>query len=126
VAITRRGGALDAVVLNGWAMLARGLLLLTVSALAEGPPPREHRVSRHAWSGAGLRREARARRGDLPRPVHFEPRSARLRPPGLETHRRRAFRARLSRAGGSGHETSRRGLEAWHAPFARRLFDAEH
>ena len=35
VAIKRNGGALDAVVLNGWAMLAGGALLLAVSALAE-------------------------------------------------------------------------------------------
>jgi drug/metabolite transporter (DMT)-like permease len=35
VAIKRDGGALDAVVLNGWAMLAGGALLLGVSALAE-------------------------------------------------------------------------------------------
>jgi drug/metabolite transporter (DMT)-like permease len=35
VAIKRRGAALDAVVLNGWAMLTGGLLLLVVSALAE-------------------------------------------------------------------------------------------
>jgi drug/metabolite transporter (DMT)-like permease len=35
VAIKRDGGALDAVVLNGWAMLAGGALLLSVSALAE-------------------------------------------------------------------------------------------
>jgi drug/metabolite transporter (DMT)-like permease len=35
VAIKRTGGALDAVVLNGWAMLAGGALLLAVSALAE-------------------------------------------------------------------------------------------
>jgi drug/metabolite transporter (DMT)-like permease len=35
VAIKRRGGALDAVVLNGWAMLAGGALLLAGSALAE-------------------------------------------------------------------------------------------
>jgi len=35
VAIKRDGGALDAVVLNGWAMLAGGALLLAVSALAE-------------------------------------------------------------------------------------------
>jgi drug/metabolite transporter (DMT)-like permease len=35
VAIKRTGGALDAVVLNGWAMLAGGTLLLAVSALAE-------------------------------------------------------------------------------------------
>ena len=35
VAIKRDGGALDAVVLNGWAMLAAGALLLTVSAAAE-------------------------------------------------------------------------------------------
>ena len=35
VAIKRGGGALDAVVLNGWAMLAGGALLLAVSALAE-------------------------------------------------------------------------------------------
>jgi drug/metabolite transporter (DMT)-like permease len=35
VAIKRDGGALDAVVLNGWAMLAGGGLLLAVSALAE-------------------------------------------------------------------------------------------
>ena len=35
VSIKRRGGALDAVVLNGWAMLAAGLLLLGVSALTE-------------------------------------------------------------------------------------------
>ena len=36
VAIKRDGGALDAVVLNGWAMLAGGALLLAVSALARG------------------------------------------------------------------------------------------
>ena len=35
VAIKRDGGALDAVVLNGWAMLAGGALLLAVSALSE-------------------------------------------------------------------------------------------
>ena len=35
VAIKRDGGALDAVVLNGWAMLAGGALLLAVSALGE-------------------------------------------------------------------------------------------
>jgi drug/metabolite transporter (DMT)-like permease len=35
VAIKRRGGALDAIVLNGWAMLAGGGLLLVVSASAE-------------------------------------------------------------------------------------------
>jgi drug/metabolite transporter (DMT)-like permease len=35
VGIKRRGGALDAVVLNGWAMLAGGALLLAVSAAAE-------------------------------------------------------------------------------------------
>jgi drug/metabolite transporter (DMT)-like permease len=35
VAIKRSGGALDAVVLNGWAMLAGGALLLAVSAPAE-------------------------------------------------------------------------------------------
>jgi drug/metabolite transporter (DMT)-like permease len=35
VAIKRRGGALDAIVLNGWAMLAGGALLLIVSAAAE-------------------------------------------------------------------------------------------
>ena len=35
VAIKRAGGALDAIVLNGWAMLAGGGLLLAVSALAE-------------------------------------------------------------------------------------------
>jgi drug/metabolite transporter (DMT)-like permease len=35
VAIKRDGGALDAVVLNGWAMLAGGALLLGVSAVAE-------------------------------------------------------------------------------------------
>jgi len=35
VAIKRRGGALDAIVLNGWAMLAGGALLLVVSAAAE-------------------------------------------------------------------------------------------
>jgi drug/metabolite transporter (DMT)-like permease len=35
VAIKRDGGALDAVVLNGWAMLAGGALLLAASALAE-------------------------------------------------------------------------------------------
>jgi drug/metabolite transporter (DMT)-like permease len=35
VAIKRKGGALDAVVLNGWAMLAGGALLLAGSALAE-------------------------------------------------------------------------------------------
>ena len=35
VAIKRDGGPLDAVVLNGWAMLAGGALLLAVSALAE-------------------------------------------------------------------------------------------
>jgi drug/metabolite transporter (DMT)-like permease len=35
VAIKRGGGALDAVVLNGWAMLGGGALLLAVSALAE-------------------------------------------------------------------------------------------
>jgi drug/metabolite transporter (DMT)-like permease len=35
VAIKRDGGALDAVVLNGWAMLAGGALLLAVSAAAE-------------------------------------------------------------------------------------------
>ncbi len=35
VAIKRDGGALDAIVLNGWAMLAGGVLLLGVSAAAE-------------------------------------------------------------------------------------------
>jgi drug/metabolite transporter (DMT)-like permease len=35
VAIKRDGGALDAVVLNGWAMLAGGVLLLGASGLAE-------------------------------------------------------------------------------------------
>ena len=35
VAIKRDGGALDAVVLNGWAMLAGGALLLAVSGLSE-------------------------------------------------------------------------------------------
>jgi drug/metabolite transporter (DMT)-like permease len=35
VAIKRRGGALDAVVLNGWAMLGGGVLLLVGSALGE-------------------------------------------------------------------------------------------
>jgi drug/metabolite transporter (DMT)-like permease len=35
VAIKRDGGPLDAVVLNGWAMLAGGALLLAVSAFAE-------------------------------------------------------------------------------------------
>jgi drug/metabolite transporter (DMT)-like permease len=35
VAIKRTGGALDAIVLNGWAMLAGGALLLAGSALAE-------------------------------------------------------------------------------------------
>ncbi len=35
VSIKRSGGALDAVVLNGWAMLAGGALLLAVSALSE-------------------------------------------------------------------------------------------
>jgi drug/metabolite transporter (DMT)-like permease len=35
VAIKRDGGALDAVVLNGWAMLGGGALLLAVSATAE-------------------------------------------------------------------------------------------
>lgn len=35
MSIKRRAGALDAVVLNGWAMLAAGLLLLSVSAAAE-------------------------------------------------------------------------------------------
>ena len=35
VAIKRDGGPLDAVVLNGWAMLAGGALLLAVSALSE-------------------------------------------------------------------------------------------
>jgi drug/metabolite transporter (DMT)-like permease len=35
VAIKRDGGALDAIVLNGWAMLAGGVLLLGVSAPAE-------------------------------------------------------------------------------------------
>lgn len=35
VAIKRRGAALDAIVLNGWAMLASGALLLAVSAAAE-------------------------------------------------------------------------------------------
>jgi len=35
VAIKRRGAALDAIVLNGWAMLAGGALLLAVSAAAE-------------------------------------------------------------------------------------------
>src|SRR5829696_4090109 len=35
IAIKRRGGALDAIVLNGWAMLAGGSLLLTVSAATE-------------------------------------------------------------------------------------------
>jgi drug/metabolite transporter (DMT)-like permease len=35
VSIKRRGGRLDAIVLNGWAMLGGGLLLLATSALAE-------------------------------------------------------------------------------------------
>jgi drug/metabolite transporter (DMT)-like permease len=35
VAIKRRGGGLDAVLLNGWAMLGGGLLLLVASALSE-------------------------------------------------------------------------------------------
>ena len=35
VAIKRRGSELDAIVLNGWAMLAGGLLLLAVSAVSE-------------------------------------------------------------------------------------------
>jgi drug/metabolite transporter (DMT)-like permease len=35
VSIKRRGGGLDAIVLNGWAMLAGGALLLVVSAAAE-------------------------------------------------------------------------------------------
>ena len=35
VAIKRRGGALDAIVLNGWAMLVGGLLLLLVSGASE-------------------------------------------------------------------------------------------
>ena len=48
VAIKRSGGPLDAVVLNGWAMLAGGALLLAVSALAEaweapGAPARSDR-----------------------------------------------------------------------------------
>jgi drug/metabolite transporter (DMT)-like permease len=37
VSIKRRGGALDPVVLNGWAMLGAGLLLSLVSGLAEAP-----------------------------------------------------------------------------------------
>jgi drug/metabolite transporter (DMT)-like permease len=37
VSIKRRGGPLDPVVLNGWAMLAAGLLLTAVSVLAESP-----------------------------------------------------------------------------------------
>jgi drug/metabolite transporter (DMT)-like permease len=37
VSIKRRGGGLDAVVLNGWAMLAAGLFLSLVSAAAEAP-----------------------------------------------------------------------------------------
>jgi drug/metabolite transporter (DMT)-like permease len=35
IAIKRRGAATDAVVLNGWAMLAAGVVLLTVSAPLE-------------------------------------------------------------------------------------------
>src|SRR5215210_3877952 len=35
IALKRRGGALDAIVLNGWAMLAGGSLLLTASAATE-------------------------------------------------------------------------------------------
>src|SRR6185295_1001703 len=35
VSIKRRGHRLDAIVLNGWAMLGGGLLLLAVSALTE-------------------------------------------------------------------------------------------
>ncbi len=47
VAIKRRGGALDAVVLNGWAMLGGGLLLLVASA------PTEDWASA-AWTGQAL------------------------------------------------------------------------
>jgi drug/metabolite transporter (DMT)-like permease len=43
IAIKRRGAELDAVVLNGWAMLAGGLMLLAVSALGED-------WARTAWS----------------------------------------------------------------------------
>jgi drug/metabolite transporter (DMT)-like permease len=47
VAIKRRGAALDAVVLNGWAMLGGGLLLLAASA------PTEDWASA-AWTGQAL------------------------------------------------------------------------
>ena len=47
VAIKRRGAALDAVVLNGWAMLGGGLLLLIASA------PTENWASA-AWTGQAL------------------------------------------------------------------------
>jgi drug/metabolite transporter (DMT)-like permease len=46
VSIKRRGGRLDAVVLNGWAMLGGGALLLVVSAAAE------------AWGGAAWSTQA--------------------------------------------------------------------
>jgi drug/metabolite transporter (DMT)-like permease len=46
VSIKRRGGRLDAVVLNGWAMLGGGALLLVVSATAE------------AWGGAAWSTQA--------------------------------------------------------------------
>jgi drug/metabolite transporter (DMT)-like permease len=47
VAIKRRGGKLDAVVLNGWAMLGGGLLLLAASALGE-------EWADAAWTGQAL------------------------------------------------------------------------
>ena len=48
VAIKRRGAALDAVVLNGWAMLGGGLLLL-----ARRPPPRTGRARRGPGQALG-------------------------------------------------------------------------
>ncbi len=53
VAIKRRGGALDAVVLNGWAMLGGGALLLAVSAPTEDwarPPGARRRSARSPTS----------------------------------------------------------------------------
>jgi drug/metabolite transporter (DMT)-like permease len=47
VAIKRDGGALDAVVLNGWAMLGGGVLLLAASALGED-------WGEFAWTGESI------------------------------------------------------------------------
>jgi drug/metabolite transporter (DMT)-like permease len=47
VAIKRRGGELDAVVLNGWAMLGGGLLLLAVALVGED-------VGAAAWTAQAL------------------------------------------------------------------------